>query len=150
MLTGFEAAYTELERIRRHGFTESELERAKQSVMKMQELAYNNRNDRKNGQYVKRYLDAFHKNAAMPDAETEWKLDSAIIVNIPLQMINQVMAQYITDHNQVLVAQAPKKEGLVILPRRSWQRFWQRLRSRRLHLTQTILLRSHSSRLTRS
>ena len=113
MLEGFEAAYIELERIRRHGFTESELERAKQSVMKMQELAYNNRNDRKNGQYVKRYLDAFHKNAAMPDAETEWKLDSTIIANIPVQMINQVMQQYITDHNQVLVANAPKRNGLV-------------------------------------
>ena len=113
LLEGLEAAYTELERIRRHGFTESELERAKQTVMKAQELAYNNRNDRKNGQYVRRYLDAFHKNAAMPDAETEWKLDSAIIVNTPLQMINQVMQQYITDHNQVLVAQAPKREGLV-------------------------------------
>ena len=113
LLAGLEAAYTELERIRRHGFTEGELERAKQIVLKREEQAYNNRNDRKNGQYVKRYLDAFHKNAAMPDAETEWKLDSTLIVNIPLQMINQVMAQYITDHNQVLVAQAPKKEGLV-------------------------------------
>ena len=113
LLEGFEAAYTELERIRRHGFTESELERAKQSVMKMQELAYNNRNDRKNGQYVKRYLDAFHKNAAMPDAETEWKLDSMIIANLPLQAINQTMARFITDHNQVVVAEAPKKEGLV-------------------------------------
>jgi zinc protease len=113
LLVGFEAAYTELERIRRHGFTESELERAKQSVMKMQELAYNNRNDRKNGEYVRRYLNAFHHNDAMPDAETEWKLDSTIIVNLPLQMINQVMAQYITNHNQVLIAQAPKREGLV-------------------------------------
>ena len=113
LLPGFEAAYTELERIRRHGFTEGELERAKNNVMKAQELAYNNRNDRKNGQYVKRYLDAFHKNAAMPDAETEWKLDSTLIANIPLQMINQVMAQYITDHNQVLVVNVPKKEGVV-------------------------------------
>ena len=113
LLAGLEAAYTELERIRRHGFTESELERAKQSVMKMQELAYNNRNDRKNGQYVQRYLNAFRKNAAMPDAETEWKLDSMIIANLQLPMINQVVAQFITDHNQVLIAQAPKRDGLV-------------------------------------
>ena len=113
LLKGFEAAYTELERIRRHGFTEGELERAKQSVMKSQELAYNNRNDRKNGQYVKRYLNAFHHNSAIPDAETEWKLDSTIIANLPLQMINQVIAQYITCHNQVVVAQAPKRDGLV-------------------------------------
>ena len=112
LLGGFEAAYTELERIRRHGFTEGELERAKQSVMKDQELAYNNRNDRKNGQYVQRYLNAFRKNAAMPDAETEWKLDSMIISQLQLPMINQVVAQYITDHNQVLVVQAPKREGL--------------------------------------
>ena len=113
LLAGFEAAYTELERIRRHGFTEGELERAKNNVMKMQELAYNNRNDRKNGQYVKRYLDAFHKNTAMPDAETEWKLDSTIIAQLPLQAINQTIAQYITDHNQVLVVNVPKKEGVV-------------------------------------
>ncbi len=113
LLEGLEAAYTELERIRRHGFTEGELERAKNNVMKMQELAYNNRNDRKNGQYVRRYLNAFHHNAAMPDAETEWKLDSTLIAQLPLQMINQVVAQYITNHNQVLVAQAPKRDGLV-------------------------------------
>ena len=113
LLAGFEAAYTELERIRRHGFTEGELERAKQQVMKMQELAYNNRNDRKNGQYVRRYLDAFHKNTPMPDAETEWKLDSTIIAQLPLQAINQTVARYITDHNQVLIVNVPKKEGLV-------------------------------------
>ena len=113
LLPAFEAAYTELERIRRHGFTEGELERAKQQVMKMQELAYNNRNDRKNGQYVRRYLDAFHKNTPMPDAETEWKLDSTIIAQLPLQAINQTVARYITDHNQVLIVNVPKKEGLV-------------------------------------
>ena len=113
LLAGFEAAYTELERIRRHGFTEGELERAKNNVMKMQELAYNNRNDRKNGQYVQRYLNAFRKNAAMPDAETEWKLDSMIIAQLPLQAINQTIAQYITDHNQVLIVNVPKKEGVV-------------------------------------
>lgn len=113
LLAGLEAAYTELERIRRHGFTEGELERAKQRVMKMQEVAYNNRNDRKNGQYVQRYLNAFRKNAPMPDAETEWKIDSMIISQLPLQVINQLTAQYITDHNQVLIAQAPKREGLV-------------------------------------
>ena len=113
LLAGLEAAYTELERIRRHGFTESELERAKQIVLKREEQAYNNRNDRKNGQYVQRYLNAFHKNSAMPDAETEWEIDRTIIENLPLQMINQVIAQYITNYNQVLVVNAPKRAGLV-------------------------------------
>ena len=113
LLAGLEAAYTELERIRRHGFTEGELERAKQIVLKREEQAYNNRNDRKNAQFVRRYLDAFHKNTPMPDAETEWKMDSTIIAQLPLQAINQTVAQYITDHNQVLIVNVPKKEGLI-------------------------------------
>ena len=49
----------------------------------------------------------------MPDAEVEWKTDSALIANIPLVAINQVFAQYITDHNNVIVVNAPKKEGVV-------------------------------------
>ena len=110
---GIEAAYTELERIRRHGFTESELERAKQEVMVMQERSYRNRNDRKNGQFVSRYISAFRNNTPMPDAETEWKIDSTLIAQIPLQAINATMQRYITPQNQVIIVNAPKKEGVV-------------------------------------
>ncbi|MBQ7856075.1 MAG: insulinase family protein [Alistipes sp.] len=110
---GLEAAYTELERIRRHGFTESEFERAKQSVLRREEQAYTNRNDRKNAEYVRRYTSNFRKNTAMPDAEVEWKTDSVIISQLPLAAVNQVFAQYITDHNNVIVVNAPKKEGVV-------------------------------------
>ncbi len=109
---GLEAAYTELERIRRHGFTDGEFERAKQSVLRREERSYANRNDRKNAEYVRRYTSNFRKNTAMPDAEVEWKTDSTLIANLPLVAINQVFAQYITDHNNVIVVNAPKKEGV--------------------------------------
>ena len=111
--SGFEAALVELERIRRHGFTEGELERAKAQVLRREEQAYMNRNDRMNGQYVNRYLSAFRRNSAFPDAELEWKMDSAIIAELPLDAINQVFARYITDNNNVVIADAPKKEGVV-------------------------------------
>ncbi|MBQ9137381.1 MAG: insulinase family protein, partial [Alistipes sp.] len=110
---GFTAALTELERIRRHGFTEAELERAKAQVLRREEQAYVNRNDRMNGQYVQRYLAAFRKNAAFPEAELEWKMDSAIIAELPLEAINQTFARYITDHNNVVIVNAPKKDGVV-------------------------------------
>ena len=110
---GIEAAYTELERIRRHGFTEGELERAKKQVLRREEQAYMNRNDRMNGDYVRRYIANFRKNSPMPEAELEWKMDSTIIAELPLVAINQVFAQYITDHNQVVIVNAPKKEGVV-------------------------------------
>ena len=109
---GFAAALTELERIRRHGFTEGEFERAKAQVLRREEQAYNNRNDRMNGQYVQRYLSAFRKNTPFPAAELEWKMDSAIIAQLPLVAINQTFASYITDHNNVVIVNAPKKEGV--------------------------------------
>ena len=112
LLKGFEAALTELERIRRHGFTESELERAKAQLMRREEQAYMNRNDRMNGQYVNRYLSAFRRGTAFPDAELEWKMDSVIISQLPLEAINQTYASYITDHNNVVIVNAPKKEGV--------------------------------------
>ena len=111
--TGFAAALTELERIRRHGFTEAEFERAKAQVLRREEQAYTNRNDRMNGQYVQRYLSAFRRNTAFPPAELEWKMDSAIIAQMPLDAVNQVYKQYITDHNNVVIANAPKKDGVV-------------------------------------
>ena len=110
---GFAAALTELERIRRHGFTEAEFERAKAQVLRREEQAYTNRNDRMNGQYVQRYLSAFRRNTAFPPAELEWKMDSAIIAQMPLDAVNQVYKQYITDHNNVVIANAPKKDGVV-------------------------------------
>ena len=113
LLKGFEAALTELERVRRHGFTEGELERAKAQVLRREEQAYMNRNDRMNGQYVNRYLSAFRRGTAFPDAEIEWKMDSVIISQLPLEAINQTFASYITDHNNVVIANAPKKDGVV-------------------------------------
>ncbi len=112
LMAGFEAALVELERIRRHGFTEGEFERAKAQVLRREEQAYNNRNDRMNGQYVQRYLSAFRKNTPFPAAELEWKMDSAIIAQLPLVAINQTFASYITDHNNVVIVNAPKKEGV--------------------------------------
>ncbi len=113
LANGFAAALVELERIRRHGFTEGELERAKAQVLRREEQAYTNRNDRMNGQYVSRYLSAFRKNTAFPEAEIEWNMDKAIIEELTLDDINMVFARYITDHNNVVIANAPKKDGVV-------------------------------------
>ena len=109
---GIEAVLTEVKRIKEHGFTESELERAKSDVLRREEKAYNNRNDRKNNEYVRRYISNFRKNSPMPDAETEWQIDKALIEQLPLANINQVIQAYITDNNQVYTVEAPEKEGV--------------------------------------
>lgn len=113
LATAFEAIATEVERIRRHGFTVGEFERAQNDLLRSCERAYNNRNDRKNGEYVEIYLDNFRNNSPMPDAKTEWQLDSMLIKNISVDVINQIASKLITPTNQIVIMDAPEKDGVV-------------------------------------
>ncbi|WP_418981669.1 M16 family metallopeptidase [Alistipes sp.] len=110
---GFEALYTEMEKVRRYGFTQGEFERAQDNLMRQAERQYANRNDRTNGEYVQTYLDNFQKNQAMPDAETEWKLDSMLLKMVNVDAVNAFAQQTIYPKNQVIFITAPEKEGIV-------------------------------------
>ncbi len=109
---GFEALYTEIEKIRRHGFTQSEFERAQNDLLRGAEQTYTNRNDRQNGEYVDMYLSNFEKNRAIPDAQTKWELDSLLIKSINVKAVNAYAQQAITPTNQVIFVSAPAKEGI--------------------------------------
>ncbi len=109
---GFEALYTELEKVRRYGFTQGEFERAQENLMRQAERTYANRNDRRNGDFVQTYLDNYCKNSPVPDAETEWRLDSMLIKMLNVDAVNAFAAQTITPANQVIIVNAPEKEGL--------------------------------------
>lgn len=110
---GFEAIYTEMEKVRRYGFTQGEFERAQNDLMRRAELAYANRNDRRNGEFVQTYLNNYSKNTPMPDAETEWQLDSMLIKMINVEAVNGFAQQVIYPRNQVIVVTVPEKEGIV-------------------------------------
>ena len=109
---GFEALYTEMEKIRRHGFTQSEFERAQENLMRQVERTYANPNDRINEQFVNIYLENYRKNEPMPDAETEWKLDSMLIKMLNVETVNAFAKETIQPTNQVIVITAPEKEGI--------------------------------------
>ena len=109
---GFETLYTEIERVRRHGFTQGEFERAQENLMRVAERGYANRNDRYNESFVQTYLSNFQKNKPVPDAKTEWQLDSMLIKTINVDMVNAFARQTITPTNQVIIVNAPEKEGL--------------------------------------
>ena len=111
----FRAMYTEMERMRRYGFTAGEFERAKQEILRWSERQYTNRNDVKNAEYAQRYLDNYAKGTPMMDAETEWQLDQMLINSLTVDQINEAYAQMATPNkNLVILARSPKKEGVEI------------------------------------
>ena len=97
-----------MEKIRRFGFTQGEFERAQNDLLRSCEQQYANRNDQTNAWYVNRYLSAYRKNAPMPDAETEWQMDSMLVKSLNVEAINAVAKQLLTKENQVIIVRADR------------------------------------------
>ena len=111
----FRTIYTEMERMRRYGFTAGEFERAQQEILRWAERSYTNRNDVTNDQYANRYIDNFAKGTPMMDAETEWQIDQMLINNITVDDVNAAYLQLVKpNENLVILARSPLKEGVTI------------------------------------
>lgn len=106
-LTALEAAYTELLRMQRGGFSAAELERAKANMLSSQERAYNNRNDRRNGEFVNYYMSNFLENAPYPTPEYELDLVKKIIASTTLDEVNAVAKSLVRDINSAVLIAAP-------------------------------------------
>lgn len=109
------AGLTELERVRRYGFTESEYERARANYLQRLESAYNEREKTKNDSYVNEYINHFLMAEPIPGIEFEYTTMNQIAPNIPVMAINQAIQQggLLPDNNQVVFIAAPEKEGVV-------------------------------------
>ena len=115
LLEGYKALLTEMERMRRYGFTEGEFERAKNVMLSRIESHYNSRGDREHEFYAERCIDNFRLGTAIPDAETEYQLDKQIVEMIPLEAVNQTVKQaYDPLKNCVIVVNSPKKDGVAV------------------------------------
>lgn len=109
---GFEAICSEMERLRRFGFTQGEFERAQENLLRSAERKYTNRNDRRNNEFVQTYLQNYQLNTPIPDAETEWQIDSMLIKQINVDAVNMYVQQTIYPQNQVIFITAPQRDGL--------------------------------------
>ena len=115
IMDGYKALLTEMERMRRHGFTEGEWERAKNNILADIELGYNSREDRRHSYFANRYIDNFRMGTPIYDFETEYQLDKQLVEMISCEMINATVKQmYEPMKNVVIVANSPVKDGVAV------------------------------------
>ncbi|MBP3290149.1 MAG: insulinase family protein [Alistipes sp.] len=112
---GYAAMLTEMERMRRYGFTSGEYERAKENLLSSIETQYNSREDRKHGHFADRCIDNFRLGTPIPDADVEHDLDKQLTELISLDMINATVKQlYNPLKNAVIIVQSPEKDGVAV------------------------------------
>lgn len=108
-LEGLKALTAEIERLRQYGFTEGEYKRASKNFMAGLKKGYNERDKRKNNDFTTLYVDYFTKGGTLADLETQYTLYEQIAQHLPLQVINEMLAQIIRQDNISLMLQGPKK-----------------------------------------
>jgi zinc protease len=111
---GLKALVVEAERVERHGFTETELERQKDQALRSIERAYTEREKNNSNLYVSEYIRNFLQNEPVPGIEYEFELYKRFLPEITLDEVNKIGKEWLTDKNRVIMVNAPEKEGLSI------------------------------------
>ena len=114
ILGGLITAVGAAERARQHGFTQSELARAKRLVMAATERQYNERNDRRNSYFVNRCVNNFLDCEPLISVEYDYKLTKRFDSEVTLDEVNKAVKELITDKNQVMALYGPDKESVHI------------------------------------
>lgn len=116
IVEGLRLMLTENERVKRHGFTAGELERAKKQMMVSMEKALREKDKTESESIVQGMVSSFLENEPMMDIEFSYNFYKQYIDGIKLEEINILGKKWITDKgdNATVIIQAPKKEGVIM------------------------------------
>ena len=104
-----QALLVEGERVARHGFTETELKRAKVELLRRIEQAYDDRETRESVSYAAEYVQHFLTGEPIPGIELELELHERFLPTVRVEEVNRLAREWITDHSRVVMVSAPEK-----------------------------------------
>ena len=111
-IPAFKAFMTEIEKMKRYGFTDDEVSRAKDNILSQYEKRVQGADTRKNAEFIQEYINNFFDNYAYMEPEVEYQYAQAICSQLTADVLNQIAASLITDDNMVVVYYGPEKEGI--------------------------------------
>lgn len=114
VLGGVSVAVGEVERARQHGFTQSELERAKKLYLNAAERQLKMEKDYKNSHYVSQCVNNFLEGEPILTPAYNLQLVKLFDGEVRLDEVNSQVGEIITDKNQVFIMYGPDKDGFVV------------------------------------
>jgi zinc protease len=110
---GLNALLTEGERVRRFGFLQSELDRARKDVQRGIEQAYAERDKTNSSVYASSYISSFLQSEPSTSIQYDKDEITKLLPGITLAEVNSLAGQWMTAKNRVVVTTSPEKAGIV-------------------------------------
>jgi zinc protease len=114
VLAGFEALLVEAKRVKDHGFTASELERAKTNLLRHFEQSYNEREKTSSDSHASEFVRNFLHEEPIPGIEIEYELYKKYLQTISVREVNKLTADFMPERNRVVSLSMPEKDGVPV------------------------------------
>lgn len=112
--TSFKTLLEECYRIERHGFLESELNRAKESFLAVYEKAASEADKTPSTQLASEYVQNFLTRMPIPGSVYELNLVRKLLPNITIEEVSKMAQQGISEENMIVLVNAPEKAGVKV------------------------------------
>lgn len=114
IIEGLRALLVEAERVKRFGFTESELARQKRELLRSIQQLYEQRHKHNSADFAAEFIRSFLTGEGIPGIAYEYALYQRYLPDIALEEVNRLAQVWMTDSNRVLLISAPEKNGVQI------------------------------------
>ena len=111
---GMKAVLAEAERVARFGFTSTELDRRKQTILRSRERALAEKDNVLAGSRADEYVRNFLVGETLPSLDDEYALVARFIPEITLDEINRMAKEWYPETNRMVLVSAPEKAGVAV------------------------------------
>jgi len=105
---GLQAFEEALQRVKRYGFTQPELDRVKSDLLTEMENAYNERDKTESANYASEYIDNFVSKDPIPGITNEYHYYQELLPRITLADVNQVSGHVFENAHQFIALLGPE------------------------------------------
>ena len=115
MEEALKAIYGEALRVKLHGFTQPELERAKRNIISLMENQWKQQDKIRNDQHIRKMQAHYLQGEPLISVDFEWEYIQEILPGITVEEVSSMAKNWIKNDNRVVIVTGPDKEDVRLL-----------------------------------
>ncbi len=109
---GLDALLTEARRVRKFGFTQTELDRQKVALLRFRERQYKERDKTESSSFASQCLSNFLYNNPLPSIAFQYELEKRFMPDISLSDVNILADKWMGEESRVIMVDVPEKADI--------------------------------------